>query len=120
MTCSIIAACLLFWGAVNSNKSSYVCYFTSAAALTLIALHSTSIAFQTAIKVAMPDQQFVKTLGTLVGTVFNVITLLFLSQLVKMLSLPEAGRFFISHLCKLRCNLRTNNEGPPCSQAMLC
>ncbi|XP_016652285.1 PREDICTED: ankyrin repeat-containing protein At3g12360-like [Prunus mume] len=55
MTCSIIASCLLFWGAVDSNKSSYVCYFTSAAALTLIALHSTSIAFQTAIKAVMPD-----------------------------------------------------------------
>ncbi|PQQ06987.1 hypothetical protein Pyn_36591 [Prunus yedoensis var. nudiflora] len=102
MTCSIIAACLLFWGAVNSNKSSYVYYFTSAAALTYIALQSTAIAFQTGIKAAMPDQQFLKTLGTLVGAAFHVITFLALSQLVKMFSLPEACRFFISHLCKLK------------------
>ncbi|BBH01920.1 ankyrin repeat family protein, partial [Prunus dulcis] len=71
MTCSIIAACLLFWGAVNSNKSSYVYYFTSAAALTYIALQSTAIAFETGIKAAMPDQQFLKTLGTLVGAAFH-------------------------------------------------
>ncbi|KAI5333618.1 hypothetical protein L3X38_023750 [Prunus dulcis] len=106
MTCSIIAACLLFWGAVNSNKSSYVYYFTSAAALTYIALQSTAIAFETGIKAAMPDQQFLKTLGTLVGAAFHVITFMFLSQLVKMFSLPEACRFFISHLCKLRCKCK--------------
>ncbi|ONI13107.1 hypothetical protein PRUPE_4G202800 [Prunus persica] len=106
MTCSIIAACLLFWGAVNSNKSSYVYYFTSAAALTYIALQSTAIAFETGIKAAMPDQQFLKTLGTLVGAAFHVITFLALSQLVKMFSLPEACRFFISHLCKLKCKIK--------------
>ncbi|ONI13110.1 hypothetical protein PRUPE_4G203100 [Prunus persica] len=106
MTCSIIAACLLFWGAVNSNKSSYVYYFTSAAALTYIALQSTAIAFETGIKAAMPDQQCLKTLGTLVGAAFHVITFLALSQLVKMFSLPEACRFFISHLCKLKCKIK--------------
>ncbi|ONI13119.1 hypothetical protein PRUPE_4G203800 [Prunus persica] len=106
MTCSIIASCLLFWGAVNSNKSSYVFYFTSAAALTHIALQSTKIAFETGIKAVMPNQQFVKTLGNLVGAASHVITFMFLSQLVKMFSLPEACRFFISHLCKLRCKCK--------------
>ncbi|KAI5333610.1 hypothetical protein L3X38_023742 [Prunus dulcis] len=49
MTFSIIAACLLFWGAVNSNKSSYVYYFTSAATLTYFALQFTAAAFTTEI-----------------------------------------------------------------------
>ncbi|XP_021834344.1 protein ACCELERATED CELL DEATH 6-like isoform X2 [Prunus avium] len=106
MTCSIIASCLLFWGAVNSNKSSYVYYFTSAAALTYIALQSTAIAFETGIRAVMPHQQFVKTLGNSVGSAFHVITFMFLSQLVKMFSLPEVCRFFISHFCKLRCKFK--------------
>ncbi|CAL8151517.1 unnamed protein product [Prunus armeniaca] len=103
MTCSIIAACLLFWGAVNSKESSYVYYFKSAAALTYFALQFTAASFTTGILAVMPHQQFVKTLGTLVGAAFHVITLLFLSQLVKMFSLPEACRFFLFHLCKLKC-----------------
>ncbi|CAL9017480.1 unnamed protein product [Prunus brigantina] len=106
MTCSIIAACLLFWGAVNSNKSSYVYYFTSAAALTYIALLSTGIAFTTGVKAVIPHQQFAKVLGNVVGSAFHVSTFLFLSQLVKMFSLPEACRFFISHLCKLKCKIK--------------
>ncbi|CAB4308126.1 unnamed protein product [Prunus armeniaca] len=103
MTCSIIAASLLFWGAVNSKESSYVYYFKSAAALTYFALQFTAASFTTGILAVMPNQQFVKTLGTLVGAAFHVITLLFLSQLVKMFSLPEACRFFLFHLCKLKC-----------------
>ncbi|PQQ06983.1 hypothetical protein Pyn_36587 [Prunus yedoensis var. nudiflora] len=106
MTCSIIACCLLFWGAVNSNKSSYVYYFTSAAALTYIALQSTAIAFETGIKAVMPHQQFAKTLELIVGTAFHVSTFLFLSQLVKTLSLPEACKFLISHLYKLSCKIK--------------
>ncbi|BFG29453.1 hypothetical protein CerSpe_157270 [Prunus speciosa] len=98
MTCSIITACLLFWGAVNSNKSSYVYYLTVAAALTYIALLFTGIAFTTGVKVVIPHQQFAKVLGHVVGIAFDVSTFLFLSQLVKMFSLPEACRFFISHL----------------------
>ncbi|XP_021834324.1 protein ACCELERATED CELL DEATH 6-like [Prunus avium] len=106
MTCSIIASCLLFWGAVNSNKSSYVYYFTSAAALTYIALQSTAIAFETGIKAVMAHQQFAKTLELIVGTAFHVSTFLFLSQLVKTLSLPEACKFLISHLYKLSCKIK--------------
>ena len=106
MTCSIIAACLLFWGAVNSNKYSYVYYFTSAAALTYIALISTGIAFITGVNAVIPHQQFAEVLGQVVGISFHVSTFLFLSQLVKMFSLPEACRFFISHLCKLKCKIK--------------
>ncbi|BFG29445.1 hypothetical protein CerSpe_157180 [Prunus speciosa] len=101
MTCSIIASCLLFSGAVNSYKSSYVYYFTSAAAL-----QSTAIAFETGIKAVMPHQQFAKTLELIVGTAFHVSTFLFLSQLVKTLSLPEACKFLISHLYKLSCKIK--------------
>ncbi|ONI13116.1 hypothetical protein PRUPE_4G203600 [Prunus persica] len=103
MTCSIIAACLLFWGAVNSNKSSYVYYLTIAAALTYIALLSTGIAFTTGVTAVISHQQFAKVLGHVVGIAFHVSTFLFLSQLVKMFSLAEACRFFIFHLCKLKC-----------------
>ncbi|BFG29450.1 hypothetical protein CerSpe_157240 [Prunus speciosa] len=98
MTCSINAACLLFWGAVNSNKSSYVYYLTVAAALTYIALLCTAIAFTTGVKAVIPHQQFAKVLSHVVGNAFHVSTFLFLSQLVKMFSLPEACRFFVSHL----------------------
>ncbi|PQQ06986.1 ankyrin repeat-containing protein ITN1 [Prunus yedoensis var. nudiflora] len=106
MTCSILAACLLFWGSVNSNESFYVYYFKSAAALTYFALQFTAASFTMGILAVVPHQQFVKTLGTLVGVSFHVITLLFLSHLVKMFSLPEACRFFIFQLCKHMCKIK--------------
>ncbi|KAL6283865.1 hypothetical protein ACE6H2_014794 [Prunus campanulata] len=109
MTCSIIAACLLYWGAVNSNKSSYVYYLTVAAALTYIALQSTGIAFVTGLKAVIPHQQFANVLGHVVGNAFHVSTFLFLSQLVKMFSLPEACRFFVSHL-KLSCKIKNKSR----------
>ncbi|KAL6283866.1 hypothetical protein ACE6H2_014795 [Prunus campanulata] len=109
MTCSIITACLLFWGAVNSNKSSYVYYLTVATALTYIALQSTGIAFTTGVRAVIPHQQFAKVLGDVVGIAFYVSTFLFLSQLVKMFSLPEACRFFISHL-KLSCKIKNKSR----------
>ncbi|XP_008244354.1 PREDICTED: protein ACCELERATED CELL DEATH 6-like [Prunus mume] len=109
MTFSIIAACLLFWGAVNSNKSSYVYYFTSAAALTYFSLQFTAVAFTTGIIAVMPHQHFVRIMGHAIGVAFHVSTFLFLSQLVKMFSIPEACRFFISHLCKFKSRI-TNKQ----------
>ncbi|PRQ38111.1 putative ankyrin repeat-containing domain, PGG domain-containing protein [Rosa chinensis] len=97
MTCSISAACLLFWGAVNS-KECYLYYFTSAAALTYIALQSTAIAFTTGIRDVLPHQQFVHTMGLGVEVAFHISTFLFLSQLVKTFSIPEACRLLFSHL----------------------
>ncbi|KAH0986847.1 hypothetical protein GBA52_014024 [Prunus armeniaca] len=72
MTFSIIAACLLFWGAVNSNKSSYVYYFTSAAALTYFALQFTAVAFTTGILAVMPHQHFVRIMGYAIGVAFHM------------------------------------------------
>ncbi|CAB4308104.1 unnamed protein product [Prunus armeniaca] len=71
MTFSIIAVCLLFWGAVNSNKSSYVYYFTSAAALTYFALQFTAVAFTTGILAVMPHQHFVRIMGYAIGVAFH-------------------------------------------------
>ncbi|KAM5585745.1 protein ACCELERATED CELL DEATH 6-like [Rosa sericea] len=98
MTCSISAACLLFWGAVNS-KGCYLYYFISAAALTYIALLSTAAAFETGIKAVLPHQQYVDNIVPGVTFGFHISTFLFLFHLVKIFSIPEACRLFFSHLC---------------------
>ncbi|GFZ06599.1 ankyrin repeat family protein [Actinidia rufa] len=101
MTCSITAACIIFWGAVVA-KETYVYYFASAMVLTYIAIISTAIAFTSGLIAVMPDQPFIYTMSYITGQVFHVNTFLFLLQVVRIFSLPEASKFLIYLLCKLK------------------
>ncbi|KAF5948789.1 hypothetical protein HYC85_014746 [Camellia sinensis] len=57
MSFSVIAACILFWGAVIAEET-YFYYFASATALTHVALFSTGVAFTTGLIAIMPNQPF--------------------------------------------------------------
>ncbi|KAJ6894493.1 hypothetical protein NC652_028302 [Populus alba x Populus x berolinensis] len=89
MTSSIIAACIIFWGAV-SNDESYVYYLASATVLTCIALQSAGIAFLSGIVAALPDQPFVDSVIYIVGIAFHVSNFLFLLQLTLCIPLQNA------------------------------
>ena len=102
MTCSITAACLLFWGAVI-GRESYVYYFITATILTYIALQSTPIAFMTAIRAVLPNDHYVVIVSKVVGVAFNISTFLLLIQLLQMFSILEASQFWLSHMiCKIK------------------
>ncbi|POO00465.1 PGG domain containing protein [Trema orientale] len=102
MTCSITAACLLFWGAVISRES-YVYYFITATVLTYIALQSTPIALMTAIEAVLPNEHYIIVVAEVIGGAFSISTFLLLIQLLQMFSILEAARFWVSYMiCKLK------------------
>ncbi|KAK6229641.1 hypothetical protein QUC31_001880 [Theobroma cacao] len=101
MTCSTTAACLIFWGAISS-KESYPFYLALASFLTYIALQSTAGAFMTGIIAVLPHHDYIDTMAVIVAIAFNIITCLFLFQLLQIFYISEVSQFFISHLYKLK------------------
>ncbi|KAJ6727955.1 ANKYRIN REPEAT-CONTAINING PROTEIN ITN1-LIKE [Salix koriyanagi] len=104
MTSSIIAACIIFWGAVI-NDESYVYYLVSATVLTYIALQSAVIAFLSGIGAALPDQPFVDSVSYIVGISFHVSVFLFLLQLVRIFNDSEIFQFLIFCFWKMKCKI---------------
>ncbi|KAB5534778.1 hypothetical protein DKX38_017864 [Salix brachista] len=104
MTSSIIAACIIFWGAVI-NDESYVYYLVSATVLTYIALQSAVIAFLSGIAAALPDQPFVDSVSYIVGISFHVSVFLFLLQLVRIFNVSEIFQFLIFCFWKMKCKI---------------
>ncbi|CAL5341797.1 unnamed protein product [Camellia sinensis] len=76
MSFSVIAACILFWGAVIAEET-YFYYFASATVLTHVALFSTGVAFTTGLIAIMPNQPFVSILCRIIGSLFHVGNFLF-------------------------------------------
>uniref|UniRef100_A0A6N2MRQ5 Uncharacterized protein n=1 Tax=Salix viminalis TaxID=40686 RepID=A0A6N2MRQ5_SALVM len=101
---SIIAACIIFWGAVI-NDESYVYYLVSATVLTYIALQSAVIAFLSGIAAALPDQPFVDSVSYIVGISFHVSVFLFLLQLVRIFNVSEIFQFLIFCFWKIKCKI---------------
>ncbi|KAI8006423.1 Protein ACCELERATED CELL DEATH 6 [Camellia lanceoleosa] len=101
MSFSVIAACILFWGAVIA-KETYFYYFASATVLTHVALYSTAIAFATGLAAVMPNQPFVFILCRIIGSFFHVGNFLFFFQLARIFSLGELCQFLIFRLCRLK------------------
>ncbi|KAJ6417327.1 hypothetical protein OIU84_003108 [Salix udensis] len=101
MTSSIIAACIIFWGAVI-NDESYVYYLASATVLTCIALQSAAIAFLSGIAAALPDQPFVDRVSDIVGISFHVSVFLFVLQLVRIFNVSEICQFLIFCFWKMK------------------
>ena len=101
MTSSIIAACIIFWGAVI-NDESYVYYLASATVLTCIALQSAAIAFLSGIAAALPDQPFVDRVSYIVGISFHVSVFLFVLQLVRIFNVSEICQFLIFCFWKMK------------------
>ncbi|XP_034912680.2 uncharacterized protein [Populus alba] len=109
MTSSIIAACIIFWGAV-SNDESYVYYLASATVLTCIALQSAGIAFLSGIVAALPDQPFVDSVIYIVGIAFHVSNFLFLLQLVRIFLVSEICQFLIFCFWKMKSKINKRNH----------
>uniref|UniRef100_A0A6N2MRK0 PGG domain-containing protein n=1 Tax=Salix viminalis TaxID=40686 RepID=A0A6N2MRK0_SALVM len=101
MTSSIIAACIIFWGAVI-NDESYVYYLASATVLTCIALESAAIAFLSGIAAALPDQPFVDRVFYIVGISFHVSVFLFVLQLARIFNVSEICQFLIFCFWKMK------------------
>ncbi|KAJ6376515.1 hypothetical protein OIU76_025630 [Salix suchowensis] len=101
MSSSIIAACIIFWGAVI-NDESYVYYLVSAIVLTCIALQSAVIAFLSGIAAALPDQPYVDSVSYIVGISFHVSVFLFLLQLVRIFKVSEICQFLIFCFWKMK------------------
>ncbi|KAI3441608.1 ANK_REP_REGION domain-containing protein [Psidium guajava] len=107
MTCSIMAASHILWGAAFGKKP-FVHYYVIAAVLTCIALQSTAISFLTGLVAVLPDQTYVRTLSYIVGTIFYVNTCSFLFRLVQIFSFSEICLFVISHLRRLKCIINSH------------
>ncbi|KAB5534777.1 hypothetical protein DKX38_017863 [Salix brachista] len=101
MTSSIIAACIIFWGAVI-NDESYVYYLASATVLTCIALQSAAIAFLSGISAALPDQPFLERVSDIVGISFYVSDFLFVLLLVQIFKVSEICQFLIFCFWKMK------------------
>ncbi|XP_030453635.1 protein ACCELERATED CELL DEATH 6-like [Syzygium oleosum] len=83
MTCSIMAASLILWGAAF-GKRPYVHCYVIAAILTCIALQSTAILFLSGLVAVLPDQAYVHTMNNIVGSVFHVHTCWLLFRLAQI------------------------------------
>ncbi|KAL7216953.1 hypothetical protein ACSBR1_028810 [Camellia fascicularis] len=101
MSFSVIAACILFWGAVIAEET-YFYYFASATVLTHVALFSTAVAFTTGLIAIMPNQPFVSILCRIIGSLFHVGNVLFFFQLAQIFSLGEVCQYLIFRLCRLK------------------
>ncbi|KAF9672947.1 hypothetical protein SADUNF_Sadunf11G0097300 [Salix dunnii] len=101
MASSIIAACIIFWGAII-NDESYVYYLGTATMLTCIALQSAAIAFLSGISAALPDQPFLDRVSDIVGISFYVCDFLFLLQLVRIFIVSEICQFLLFCLWKMK------------------
>ncbi|CAL5402836.1 unnamed protein product [Camellia sinensis] len=97
MSFSVIAACILFWGAVIAEET-YFYYFASATVLTHVALFSTGVAFTTGLIAIMPNQPFVSILCRIIGSLFHVGNFLFFFRLAQIFSLGEVCQFLIFRL----------------------
>ncbi|XP_030542883.2 ankyrin repeat-containing protein At5g02620-like [Rhodamnia argentea] len=101
MTCSIMAASVILWGAAFSKRRYVHCYVI-AAVLTYIALLSIGVSFMTALHAVLPDQRYVHTMTNIAGTAFDAITRLFLFRLAQIFSLYEISLSLISRLRRLK------------------
>ncbi|XP_030542879.2 protein ACCELERATED CELL DEATH 6 [Rhodamnia argentea] len=102
MTCSIMAASLILWGAAFGDRPYVHCYVI-AAVLTCIALQSTAISFVTGLVAVLPDQRYVHTMASIVAYTFYVNTCLFLFRLAQIISYSEICLFMVSRLRRLKC-----------------
>ncbi|KAL7216956.1 hypothetical protein ACSBR1_028813 [Camellia fascicularis] len=101
MSFSVIAACILFWGAVIAEET-YFYYFASATVLTHVALFSTAVAFTTGLIAIMPNQPFVRIMCRIIGSLFHVGNFLFFFRLAQIFSSGEVCQFLIFRLCRLK------------------
>ncbi|XP_048131107.1 protein ACCELERATED CELL DEATH 6-like [Rhodamnia argentea] len=107
MTCSIMAASVILWGAAFGRRPFVHCYVI-AAVLTCIALQSTAISFVTGLVAVLPDQTYVCTVSHVVGSVFLVNTGLFLFRLAQIFSFSEICLSVISRLGGLKCIINSH------------
>ncbi|XP_030453643.1 ankyrin repeat-containing protein At5g02620-like [Syzygium oleosum] len=107
MTCSIMAASLILWGAAF-GKRPYVHCYVIAAVLTCIALQSTAISFLTGLQAVLPDERYVHTMGYIVGGAFDANSCLFLFRLAQTFSYSQVCLSLISCLRRLKCIINSH------------
>ncbi|XAR56647.1 hypothetical protein NMG60_11037209 [Bertholletia excelsa] len=101
MTCSITAACIIFWGTAVAQET-YVFYFASATVLTYIALYSTALAFTSGLATVMPDEPLVHSMDIAVIWVFILNSCFFLGKAAGIFSFGQVCEFLIFQICKVR------------------
>ncbi|KAK3424194.1 hypothetical protein EUGRSUZ_F00987 [Eucalyptus grandis] len=106
MTCSTMASFIIPWGAAFGKRPYVHCYVT-AAVLTVVALQSTAMSFNTGLVAVLPDQTYIHTMANIVGSVFHVNTCLFLFRLAQIFSFSERCLSMISPLRRLKCNINS-------------
>ncbi|KAI3441606.1 DUF1995 domain-containing protein [Psidium guajava] len=107
MTCSIMAASLMLWGAAFGKRPSMHCYMI-AVLLTSVALQSTAISFITGLEAVLPDQTYVHMMGHIVGCAFNVNACFFLFKLAQIFVYSEICLSMISRLTRLKCIINSH------------
>ncbi|KAF8023816.1 hypothetical protein BT93_F1102 [Corymbia citriodora subsp. variegata] len=101
MTCSILAASLILWGAAFGKRPDVPCYMV-AAVLTCIALHSTAISFLAGLQAVLPGETYVRTMTSIVGCTVYLNECLFLFRMAQMFSSSEICLSMISRVRRLK------------------
>ncbi|KAL3733609.1 hypothetical protein ACJRO7_023038 [Eucalyptus globulus] len=107
MTCSTKASFIILWGAAFGKRPYVRCYVT-AAVLTVIALQSTAMSFNTGLVALLPDQKYIHTMAIIIASVFHVSTCLFLFRLAQIFSFSEICLSMISRLRRLKCIINSH------------